>query len=200
MMDCETRQLTDEQLCSLCRGTAGASEELVQRYTGMIRRYARPYYLAGAEWEDLQQEGFLGLLSAIENYRPEREASFKTFASSCIRTKLISSIRASQARNQQILNEAMSFESSHVSIPETQLRADQLEPSPEQTLMEQEALDELLRVLATSLSTLEQQTLDLFLLGLSYREIAERLGKSTKSVDNAVQRIRTKLARNRNLA
>ena len=94
----------------------------------------------------------------------------------------------------------MSFESSHVSIPETQLRADQLEPSPEQTLMEQEALDELLRVLATSLSTLEQQTLDLFLLGLSYREIAERLGKSTKSVDNAVQRIRTKLARNRNLA
>ena len=87
-MDCETRQLTDERLCSLCRGTAGASEELVQRYTGMIRRYARPYYLAGAEWEDLQQEGFLGLLSAIENYRPEREASFKTLLPAASATSL----------------------------------------------------------------------------------------------------------------
>ena len=72
--------------------------------------------------------------------------------------------------------------------------------SPEQVMMDQEGFEELKTILTTSLSTLEQQTLDLFLQGLSYREIAERMGKTTKSVDNAVQRIRTKLMRERNPA
>ena len=199
MNDYQRAKLTDEELCILCQGTDGASEELIRRYTGFVRRYARPYYLAGADWEDLLQEGFLGLLNAINCYQPGSDASFKTYATSCVRNKIISSIRAASKQNHRILSEALSLD---VSGPLEFDRQHLLQASvsPEQVMMDQEDFEELKTILTTSLSTLEQQTLDLFLQGLSYREIAERMGKTTKSVDNAVQRIRTKLMRERNLA
>lgn len=190
--------LSDEELC-LCGSDQLAAEELARRYGGLIRQCARPYYLAGGDWDDLQQEGFLGLLSAIERYRPDRQTSFKTFAVNCIRNRLISSVRSASAQKHRILTDAETMDMENCQQEQHSLTGySPLEP--EQFLLEQEALEELLSVLTNSLSGFEQQTLYLFLQGLSYHEIAKSLGKTTKSIDNAVRRIRTKLMRKQNLA
>mgnify|MGYP001518838053 FL=1 len=188
----------DEALCTLAAsGDRIAEEALVMRYHRLVRICARPYFLAGGDSEDLIQEGMVGLLAAIREYDSGKAASFRTFAEVCIKNRLISVIKAA-ARDKHIpLNNYVSFETPLFSGNGDHYAygaADQLQEDPEAILLGREAFQERMRALEGQLSGFEASILRLYLNGLSYSEIAAEVDKSPKSVDNAVQRIRRKLA------
>ena len=188
----------DEALCTLAAsGDRIAEEALVMRYHRLVRICARPYFLAGGDSEDLIQEGMVGLVAAIREYDSGKAASFRTFAEVCIKNRLISVIKAA-ARDKHIpLNNYVSFETPLFSGNGDHYAygaADQLQEDPEAILLGREAFQERMRALEGQLSGFEASILRLYLNGLSYSEIAAEVNKSPKSVDNAVQRIRRKLA------
>lgn len=177
----------DEVLCTLvANGSREAEEELVKRYLRPVRVCARPYFLAGGDSEDLIQEAMFGLLKAIREFDPGRDARFKTFAEVCIRNRIRSAVTNAARSKHAPLNDSVPFESPMLGVG----------ASPEEQYISREEETELLTCLEQRLSPLEHRVLDLFLLGLSYREISEQVGRSIKSVDNAVQRIRRKVAGN----
>ena len=187
--------LTDEQLQSLAGDrTPGAEEALAERYVRQVRACARPFFLYGGDSEDLIQEGMLGLLSAIREYDAGKGASFKTYAEICIRNRIQSAIRKAARKKHAPLNEGISLE--EVLSDETQSLGTQLfQRSPEEQVLARETEKEFLNAYSRRLSRLEAQILRHYLSGLSYQEIAVTTGRDVKAVDNAVQRIRRKLAK-----
>ena len=189
---------SDAQLQGLAvSGDRIAEEELVKRYMQLVRACSRPLFLAGGDSEDLIQEGMFGLLSAIKEFDPMNGSSFKTFAEHCIKMRLYSAIKSASRMKHFPLNDGMSFEQlSEESNSQLSASTESFHRMPEDLILARESKEELYNALSNCLSKLESKVLDLFLDGLSYQDIASRLGKDTKSVDNAVQRIRHKLARN----
>lgn len=190
--------LTDEALClQAASGDRIAEETLVMRYNRLVRICARPYFLAGGDSEDLIQEGMVGLLSAIRMFHPEREASFPTYAEICIKNRLRSAIKAASRDKHTPLNTYVSFETPSLDGNSEYYpygTARQRLEDPEAILIGREMLQERMDVLRGQLSGFEASILGLYLNGSSYSEIAAEVNRSPKSVDNAVQRIRRKLA------
>lgn len=185
---------TDEELCSqVSSGMPQAEEELVRRYGCLVRACARPLFLAGGDSEDLIQEGMLGLLTAIRGFDPSKSASFRTYAEICIRSKLATAIRAAQRDKHLPLNHSVSFETPLFDGTNPHLFSS--EESPEDVVIGREELQERLDALKGQLSGFEAEILSYYLGGLSCAEIAGRVHRTPKSVDNAVQRIRHKMAR-----
>lgn len=181
---------SDEQLCACAAaGETEAESILVVRYASLVRACSRPLFLAGGDSEDLIQEGMLGLLTAIRNFSPTRDASFRTYAEICIRSRLLSAVRAARGGKHAPLNESVPFETSLFD------RIDPTLQSPEDVVIGREEFRERLEALRGRLSALEARILPPYLLGLSCGEIAREQGLSPKSVDNAIQRIRRKMAR-----
>jgi len=193
-------ELSDVQLQALSsEGDRAAEEQLAERYMQLVRACARPLFLAGGDSEDLIQEGTFGLLSAIRRFRPEEGASFRSFAETCIRTRLYSAIKSATRLKHIPLNDGMSFEQlSERSSQGLSATPEVFQRMPEDLVLARESKEELYSALSRRLSHLEKKVLDLYLDGYSYQDIADRLGKDAKSVDNAVQRIRHKLARDPN--
>ena len=188
----------DEALCSLAAsGDRIAEEALVMRYNRLVRVCARPYFLAGGDSEDLIQEGMVGLLNAIREYVPGKGSSFRTYAETCIRNRILSAIRAAARDKHTPLNHYVSYETplldgNTACYPLSASR--QPQQNPEDMLISREERRERLGTLKGQLSGFEAQILDLYLRGLSYVEIASEVDRSPKAVDNAVQRIRRKVA------
>lgn len=194
-----TTSMTDEGLCALAAQGDGAAEEaLVLRYTRLVRACARPFFLAGGDSEDLIQEGLVGLLSAIRGFQPDREVRFATFAGTCIRHRILSVVRQAAGGKHTPLNESISLEPS-LFLADQDMdplgAAYQKQGNPEEMVIRQESLLALEEAIRTQLTDLENQVLACYLEGMSYAEIAEEVQRSIKSVDNAVQRIRRKVAR-----
>lgn len=186
--------ISDEELCRLAsEGDPRAEEELVTRYGRLVRVCARPLFLVGGDSEDLIQEGMLGLLTAIRRFDSDREASFRTYAEVCIRSRLYTAIRAAQGDKHLPLNHSVSFEPPLFDAASASLCSDG--KSPEDVIIGREELRERLDALKGQLSALEAEILPPYLNGLSCVEIAQQVGRSSKSVDNAIQRIRRKVAR-----
>lgn len=186
--------ITDEELCQLAAsGNPRGEEELVGRYGRLVRICARPLFLAGGDSEDLIQEGMLGLLAAIRGFDSGKETSFRTYAEICIRSRLYSAIRAAQGDKHSPLNHSVSFEPPLFDGADAHLFFS--EESPEDVIIGREELRERLSALKGQLSEFEAEILPPYLSGLSCAEIAQRVHRSPKSVDNAVQRIRRKVAR-----
>ncbi|MGO5022640.1 sigma-70 family RNA polymerase sigma factor [Lawsonibacter sp. LCP25S3_G6] len=186
--------LTDEQLSQrAAQGDSQAETELVQRYGRLVRACARPLFLAGGDSEDLIQEGMMGLLTAIRSYDPGRDARFRTYAEICIRSRLLTAVRAAQGGKHAPLNYSVSYEPPLFDGTSAHLFSSA--ESPEDVVIGREELKERLDALKGQLSELEAQILTPYLSGLSCGEIAQRVGRSQKSVDNAIQRIRRKMAR-----
>ncbi|MCL2568385.1 MAG: sigma-70 family RNA polymerase sigma factor [Oscillospiraceae bacterium] len=187
----ELHSLTDEMLQYLAAtGDPRAEEILVQRFGRLVKISARPLFLAGGDSEDLTQEGMLGLLAAIRTFSPEEGASFRTYAEVCIRRRLLSAIKTASRYKHGPLNHAISFDSSLFDETSQPYLLRDLEDR----ILSEERADEMHRQLRHVLSSFEHEMLRLFLEGLSYQEMADSAGRSVKSVDNAVQRIRKKLA------
>ena len=179
---------------SLVRSRAdGAEEALAERYVREVRMCARPFFLTGGDSEDLIQEGMIGLLSAIREYDSEKGASFKTYAQRCIRNRIKSAVRSAQRRKNAPLNDGVSLD--EVLSDESQsLGAHLYERSPEEQVLARESEKEFISAYSRRLSKLEAEILRHYLDGLSYGEIASITCRDVKAVDNAVQRIRHKLA------
>lgn len=192
--------LEDRALQSLAAGgDRYAEEELVSRYMRLVRICARPLFLAGGESEDLIQEGMFGLLSAIRQYEPEHNASFKTFAEWCIRNRLRSAVRSASSLKHDPLNNRVPLELILSDESQTQAVAcaEFFQKSPEEQVLARENkkyTEQLYLSLIDTLSEYEKTVLEYYLDGLSYKEIACKAGKSDKAVDNAIQRIRRKTA------
>ena len=193
----ELERQPDEALCLLAAaGSRLAEETLVTRYNRLVRTCARPFFLAGGDSEDLTQEGMVGLITAVREYDAGKEASFRTFAEICIRSRLYSVIRASARDKQQPLNQSLSLDDSHFdSNPLTSGTNNLAQRNPEDFLIDREHTAALLSGVRKQLSEFEAKILGFYLDGLSCREIAKAVNKPPKSVDNAVQRIRRKVAR-----
>ena len=182
-------QMTDEQLLEkLNAGESACMDVLIERYKRQVRNQARTLYLIGGDSDDLIQEGMLGLFKAIRDYRPEKAVSFESFAVLCISRQLYSAIQAAGRQKHAPLN-------SYVELsPELGERTEGLKgKSPEELLIDQENIQSLREELLKVATPLEQEILKAYLSGLSYTEIALRLHKEPKSIDNALQRIRRKL-------
>ena len=194
--------LSDSELLSLAAsGASKAEETLAERYMRLVRACARPLFLAGGDSEDLIQEGMFGLLNAIRQYDPALGVQFHTFAERCIRMRLLSAVRSASRLKHLPLNDGLSLEQLSED-PGAQLSAslEIFRRSPEDLVLARESKEELYAELAHCLSKMEAQVLERYLEGLSYREIAQELNREEKAIDNAVQRIRRKLARNPNLS
>ena len=184
---------SDETLCTLAAsGDRIAEEVLVTRYNRLVRICARPFFLAGGDSEDLIQEGMFGLLKAIREFDPERDAAFRTFAEVCIRNRIRSAVAAAARGKHAPLNDSVSLEAPFWA--EQSDRSGPAQDSPEDMLIGREEHLERLGLLKGQLSGFESDVLKLYLRGLSYQEIAQEMHRSRKSVDNAVQRIRRKVA------
>ena len=173
-------------------GDPAAEEVLVTEYAKLVRACARPYFLAGGDGEDLFQEGMLGLLSAVRTFDPCKGVKFSTYAESCVRRRIYSAIRSASGYKHSPLNSYISLESQQLdesSTPNAYFLRD-----PEDFVIARESAGEVERLLYGALSRFESGVLQLYLEGLPYKEMAAHLGKSSKSIDNAVQRIRKKLA------
>ena len=189
--------LSDETLCRLAaEGRREAEEILVTRYQRLVRTCARPFFLIGGDSEDLTQEGMVGLIKAVREYDAEKEASFRTFAEICIRSRLYSVLRAAGRGKHSPLNQSVPLDTPYLdSNSYTSGTSSLAQGNPEDLILDQERAESLLSGVRKQLSEFETKILGYYLDGLSCREIAEAVGKSPKSVDNAVQRVRRKVAR-----
>lgn len=175
-----------------------ATAELLRLYKGLVRSVAQPFFLQGGEKDDLLQEGMIGLLQAIQQYDPEQNTKFRSFAHLVIQRSMLDAVRSASRRRHEPLNRSISLET-EISDSESDSQlvlADTLEddaPPPDQELISMEQLEGFLAFMQNNLSELELDVVSGLRLGLSYQEIAERLGRSTKSVDNAIQRLRAKI-------
>ena len=170
---------SDEELIEKLRqGENDITDYILEKYKPLVRKKTNAMYLIGGETEDLIQEGMIGLFKAIRDYRPDKDASFYHFAELCINRPLNSYISLSDQDNQGAVA--------------AELLVDQ-ERGPEQMVIEQELWEEYKKRLEQNLSKMENKVLQYYLDGNHYIQIAEIMGKSPKSIDNALQRIRQKI-------
>jgi len=175
-------------------GDADAGNELVLRYRRLVKICIRPYFLAGGDSEDLLQEGMIGLLSAIREYDPDGGSSFRSFAELCIRRRVISAARSASRQKHAPLNDGLSLEQLQ-SGESQQVFEHVLVPSAEELVLDKTWTDDFIAANSRFLSEFEADILMDYLSGSSYTEMAQRAGRSEKSIENAIQRIRKKLAR-----
>ena len=185
---------SDEELIEKLRqGEDDITDYILEKYKPLVRTKTNAMYLIGGETEDLIQEGMIGLFKAIRDYKPDKDASFYHFAELCINRQLYSALEASNRKKHQPLNSYISLsEQEHPDAVAAELLVDK-ESGPEQTVIEQEVWEEYKKRLAQNLSRMENQVLQYYLDGNHYIQIAEMMGKSPKSIDNALQRIRQKI-------
>ena len=194
------RELEDLQLVLRARnGDGDALDVLIRRYTGFVRLKASSYFLAGGDSEDLVQEGLIGLYKAVRDFRSDKETSFRSFAELCVTRQIITAIKTATRFKHAPLNTYVSF--SHTpagqeSDGECSLGDALPGPSvddPSVCVISTEELQSLVFTLGTGLSRLEADALRLYLEGCSYEEMAEELGCDTKTIDNALQRVKRKI-------
>ena len=195
----EYKKMSDEELVLRYRnGDKDAAEFLVEKYKNLVRKEIRTYFLEGAEEEDLIQEGSIGLWEAIKGYKSEKNVAFMVFASICIKREIKSAVTRSQRLKNKPLNEYVSFDTPIMDEQgEESMLLDVLPykegETPENVVIEMEQTSQLLDAVFESLSKMEAEVLELFMEGLSYEEIGKVINKPAKAVDNAMQRIRSKI-------
>lgn len=185
-------------------GDALAEETLIRNYSGIVYKKARAYFMAGADAEDVVQEGMIGLLKAVRSYDADKNASFGTFAERCVTNQIISAIRSADRIKHKPLNTSVSL-NKPVSADAASGAADQSEitlgdtlstnpaDSPDEMLVIKDVAYYILNNGDNVFSDLEMKVLSEYIKGFTSSQIAERLGKTSKSVDNALQRTRKKV-------
>ena len=193
---------TDEELIARIRsGEAGVTEYLLEKYKPLVKKQARTMYLMGGENEDLIQEGMIGLYKAVVSYDECRGAAFETFASHCINRQMYSAVKKSNRKKNGPLNTYISIDSASDSDneqgPDSVKLLDRvsagLHQNPEDIIIDREEAGDIEERLFSVLSGMEREVLSLFLRGMTYQEIARYMQKQPKAIDNALQRIKTKL-------
>src|SRR5438477_5965608 len=194
------RELADLQLVLKARnGDEIALDQLMRRYTGFVRLKASSYFLVGGDSEDLVQEGLIGLYKAVRDFRTDKETSFRSFAELCVTRQIITAIKTATRFKHQPLNAYVSF--SHTPAgqdSDSECTLGDALPGPgvnepSVCVISTEELQSLVFTLGSGLSQLEADALRLYLEGSSYEQMAEELGCDTKTIDNALQRVKRKI-------
>jgi RNA polymerase sporulation-specific sigma factor len=192
-------EMTDEELVGCFQqGEACALEVLIQRYRRFARAKTRTYFLVGADADDIEQEGMIGLYKAARDYRGDRQSSFRAFAELCVTRQVISAIKAANRQKHQPLNRYVSISGVRGSDDPSEgaveeLLDDHRAADPAEEVVSQEQIEVIRRSMTENLSSLEVEVLRLYVEGKSYHEIGSHLGRHVKSIDNALQRIKRKL-------
>lgn len=186
--------MTDEQLiCKFRQGDKTIMDYLMEKYKNLVRKEANAMFLLGGENDDLIQEGMIGLFKAVRDYQTEQDTSFYSFAKLCITRQMYSAIEASKRKKHSPLNSYISF---YEQGEDQSTLLDKMEAgdqsNPEELLVGRERAQILEAKLEENLSDLENRVLYLHLLGTDYKTIARLLDKSPKTIDNALQRIKSK--------
>jgi RNA polymerase sporulation-specific sigma factor len=191
--------LTDQQIvCFAQEGEVEAAEYLLNKYRSLVRTKVRSYFLMGAEKDDLLQIGLIGLWQAIIDYRADKDISFLSFARICIERHVITAIKTATRQKQAPLNTSVSLEypsddsDSEWNLAEVLVADDTIDP--EELVLKREDNRRLQEMLRRLLSDFEWRVLSGYRVGKSYREIACELQCKTKSVDNALARIKRKVS------
>ena len=191
------QNMTDEQLAAYAKNDEVALEYLIEKYKNFVLSKSRPYFLIGADKDDLIQEGMIGLYKAIMDYNEDKNASFKTFANLCITRQIITAVKASTRQKHMPLNSYLSLdkplfdEETDLTIGESMIS--ELYIAPEEQIIHLEDINDIKNAIDTVLTDMEKRALKLYLEGKSYKEISEALHKAPKSIDNALQRVKKKL-------
>ncbi len=191
--------MTDEKLIELSRdGKDEVIDYLLDKYKGLVRRKARTMFLVGGDTDDLIQEGMIGLYKAVRDYDIRKEASFLTFANLCIDRQIYSAINASNRKKHSPLNSYISFPLLNFSNDNVtnELYMDKQNVNhrnPEDLYIDRENVLHIEHMLEKELSAFEYEVLKMYIDGADYIEIAERMDKKPKSIDNAIQRIKKKV-------
>ena len=180
-------------------GDGVALDALIRRYHGFVRLKASSYFLAGGDSEDLIQEGLIGLYKAVRDFRADKETSFRSFAELCVTRQIITAIKTATRFKHAPLNTYVSFsqtpagQDSDSDCTLGDALPGSLVDEPSVCVISTEELQSLVFALGSGLSHLESDALRLYLEGSSYEEMAEELGCDTKTIDNALQRVKRKI-------
>lgn len=193
----EYKDMSDEDLIILIKsGNKCALEFLIEKYRELVNMKVSKFFMIGAEKEDIVQEGLIGLFKAIQNYNPDKQNSFKTFANLCVERQLITAIKSSNRQKHMPLNSYLSLNTTAYENDEDSnlieiFNSHQIE-DPLDTITKKEYYESVEHAIDKSLSDFEKRVLNRYIQGESYTQIAEKLDAPVKSIDNAIQRIRKK--------
>ena len=184
-------QFTDEELIERLRdGEQELEDYLMEKYKGMVLKKAHAMFIVGGEREDLIQEGMIGLFRALRDYHPGKSATFATFANLCVERQIYKAIEMSGRLKNKPLNSYISLSEEESPILDSLAFEQQ---DPEAIVIDRENVNVMQEKIRQHLSRFETRVLDSYLEGMTYTQIAEAMGKSPKSIDNALQRIRGKI-------
>lgn len=175
--------MTDEIFVRARRGDKGAEQTLLEKYTPLVKSVAARFFLSGGEREDLVQEGMVGLCSAIHTFDSANGANFSTYAYACVRNAVADAVKKTRGAKYSALNDF---------VPILEI-VDELSADPEDEVIRRENRREFLQKISKCLSSFEFKAMVMYLDGMGAAEIGAALGKSAKSVDNALNRAKTKL-------
>ena len=190
--------LDDDLIARYRAGDPDALDVLLRRYRRFARSKARGYFLAGADADDLEQEGMIGLYKAVRDYRPDRESGFRAFAELCVTRQVVSAVKGATRQKHRPMHRYVSIsgvvggESDHERWIED-LLDDHRVNDPADEVCRREGMAAMRGTMRDLLTGLEAEVLDLYVEGRSYQEISASLGRHVKSIDNALQRIKRKL-------
>ncbi len=193
-------QVDDGYLIALAKqGDPTAYDRLIRRYHGFVRLKASSYFIAGGDGDDLLQEGMVGLYKAIRDYRTDRQSSFRNFAELCITRQIITAVKTATRNKHVPLNQYVSFATTPAGASEGESTLEEMLPGstvhdPANQAISSEELRALVDCLSSTLSELEARVLALYLDGRSYEEIGGLVDCETKTVDNALQRVKRKVS------
>lgn len=192
--------LTDLELVTLAqKNDFDAMETLIERYKNFVRSKGRTYFLIGADKEDIIQEGMIGLFKAVRDFDASKQTQFRSFAELCVTRQIITAIKSATRQKHIPLNTYVSLSRPVYEEDSERTLLDLISLEyildPEQILINQETLGITEKRINDVLSNLEKSVLDLYINGKSYHEIAEILDKEPKSIDNAIQRVKRKIAK-----
>lgn len=178
-------------------GEQKLTDDIMDKYKYLVKKKAKALYILGGDNDDLIQEGMIGLFKAIRDFDCGQDYSFYAFAEICIARQMYSAMKAAGRQKHVPLNTYISFHTMIGGEGEEGELMDvlkSLDKTPEELVIRREDLEQLAEVIEQKLSFMEKEVLDLYISGISYKEIAKILGKSEKSIDNALQRMKGKLA------
>ncbi|MDD2218331.1 MAG: RNA polymerase sporulation sigma factor SigH [Eubacteriales bacterium] len=194
----EYETMPDEELVEKAQGgDINAQEAIISRYRHMVKSKARMFFIVGADSEDVVQEGMIGIFKAVRDYRPDKNASFKTFAELCISRQIITAVQGATRKKHSPLNQSVSLSSptherNNKETLEMTVTAPQAE-NPEEVTIMRESIGNIFINASTIFSEFEKEVWRMHLQGKNYLKIAKEMGKSSKSIDNALQRISKKI-------
>ncbi len=182
------KEYSDEELIRRLRaGEKQIEEYLLEKYKPFVKSKSRVLYLVGGDREDLIQEGMIGLFKAIRDFDTENGAYFAAFAKVCIERQLYTAIEAAGRQKNAPLNAYISLSEEEETL---------MDQGIEEAVIEKTSFQQNYEYIQQFLSSMEKEVLELYLEGKDYTEIARILGKTDKSIDNALQRIKAKIRKN----